>query len=172
VHPVSDQLLLVMEGRLHIQTGPHQLHVETGRLVWLPRQCRHRLRAGKEGCRFWEIIAPNREPYQLSGALPAESEHVQATVYELSTNLTVPASPDLRVEILHLPPRSNTSRQTLHEQERLWCVLGGSPMASLRTLSGRLDPHTILHIPREYSHQLRNQHDKDCFVLEVTLPRH
>ena len=172
LHPVSDQFVLVVDGRLQLQTGRQQLHIETGRLVWLPRQCRHRLTAGEQGCRLWEVIAPNREPHQISGDFPPESERVAASVHELTDDLVLPASQDLRVEILHLPPRSTTSRQTLHEQERLWYVLSGAAMASVRTLSGELQAHTILHVPREYAHQLRNQHDKDCFVLEATFRKH
>ena len=170
LHAVSDQLALVAEGNLLITAGQQDLDIPAGMMVWLPRGCRHCLIAGDSGCRFWEVVAPNREPHTTTGVFPESSQSVKATVAELSTDLALPASEDLSAEIVHLNSGVQTPEAKLDACERLLYVLHGSVDARVRSLSGTLEPHTILHVSRHYEHQLEGRGEGDSFVLQLTMP--
>ncbi len=172
LHPVSDQLALVAEGNLLIRTARQELDVAAGHMAWLPRGCRHRLIAGHSGCRFWEVVTPNREPHTTTGVFADASESVTATVVELSTDLSLPApSADLSAQIIHLKSGVQTPEAKLNSCERLWYVLCGSVLAKVRSLSGVLTPHAILHVARHYEHHLEASGEGgDSFVLQLTMP--
>ena len=125
-HPVSDQLILMAEGELELRTRGQQLRIVSGQITWVPRGCPHVLAAGVMGSRFWEIIAPNREPHQAEVSegrrqrAEGRRERLEAVVLDLQTDVALPPSRDMGVTVVHLPPKTATSRQTLHEQERLW----------------------------------------------------
>ena len=170
LHSVSIQLALVAEGNLLIKTAQEELDVPAGTVVWLPRDCRHRFVAGDSGCRFWEVVTPNREPHMTTDALPQSSPSATATITELSTDLALPVSADVSAEIVHLKSGLQTPEAKLDSCERLWYVLHGSVNARVRSLSGTLEPHAILHVLRHNEHQLERSGEGDSFVLQLTIP--
>ncbi len=169
LHAVSDQLIFIAEGDLLVKTPRQKLAVEAGCLVWLPRNCRHRLIAGNAGCRFWEVVSPNREPHTTTGKFPDASESATATVVQLGSDLALPASADMSVQILHLNSGQRTPVAQFGDSERLWYVLTGSVVASVRSLRGALQAHAIVHVPRHCAYHLEGRGEGDSFVLQLTL---
>lgn len=169
LHAASDQLILVAEGGLQVETPRQRLAVEAGCLVWLPRNCRHRLVAGNAGCRFWEVVSPNREPHTTTEMFPEASESVTATVVQLGSDPALPASAGMSVQILRLNSAERTPAARSGGGERLWYVVTGSVVACVRSLRGALQPHAIVHVPRHCGYRLEGRGEGDSFVLQITL---
>ena len=171
-HPQSERLILIAGGELQLTTPRRQRRLIPGQLAWLPAGCPHSLTGVSEDpCRFWSVIAPNREPTIIYRDYPEGSQRLDANVVSLTPTAKLPATRQMDVEIHTLAPGKSVETPALKGRERLIYALSGSGFARIGHLSGLVSPHTILHVPRSYPHVLRNVSPNAKFtVLVLTFP--